>query len=137
RRGTLTFEQMKTGTLQEIELSEAVIDLVEWFRDWKKRNRLVSPYLICYPSYIKTRLIGRPVSPAHISRRWAECVVKAGYEKGQYWLYDLRKKSMTDEQRKQGRHNKGGHKNESTRERYILDEVPLRSTTVLAALPRK
>jgi hypothetical protein len=96
----------------------------------------VSPYLICYPAYIKTRLIGRPVSASHISRRWAECVVKAGYAKGQYWLYDLRKKSMTDEQRKQGTHNKGGHKNESTRERYILDEVPMRSTTVLAALPR-
>jgi hypothetical protein len=136
RSGVLNYRTSKTDTPIEIEINEAVIEVVEWFRAWKSRNGLLSKYLICYPPYVRKRHIGKPVSASYLSGRWRECAIAAGFEPGQYWLYDLRKKSMTDEQRTQGRHNKGGHRTESSRELYILDEVPIRSSAKLVALKR-
>lgn len=137
RLGTLRYETGKTGQLLEIALNDAVMDLVQWFRDWKQKQGILSTLLICYPTYFRRDYIGQPVSVKYLSGRWGESAVKAGFEPGQYWMYDTRKKSITDENRKQGKNNKGGHRTDAMREHYILDEVPMRSRATLAALPRK
>ena len=66
-----------------------------------------------------------------MSRRFAERVVSAGYHAGTYWLSDLRKKGLTDENRNQGQNDKGGHLTEAMRRHYVLDEIPVRSTSTL------
>jgi hypothetical protein len=138
--GTLSYESQKTGTVIELELNDALVDLVLWFREWKRQQNLVSRHLICYPAYYARMarhrdLVGKPLSVGFLSRRFAQAVIDAGYDKGAYRLYDNRRKGITDERRNQGGHTgKGGHKGESSELFYVVDEVPVRTKSTLARI---
>lgn len=100
---------------------------LQWFRDWKKSQDILSKHFVVYPKTSRRRSIGQPVSVGYLSRCFAEAVIAAGFEKGKYKLKDLRKKGLTDEARKAGKPtNKGGHKTEQMRRLYVVGQLPVR-----------
>ncbi|MCK0165385.1 hypothetical protein [Marinobacter sp. S6332] len=128
--GEIHFARHKTGVPIVIEMNEELRDLIEWFRDWKKSEDIISPYLMVYPRYFDFRSRTRPVRHRYIQIAWAQACEEAGY-KGQYQLRDLRKKGLTDEFLSQGENNKGGHETEAMRKHYRLIRPPERSKSTL------
>ena len=57
--------------------------------------------------------------------------MNAGFEPGQYWLADLRKKGLTDEFVGQGENDKGGHKTQTMKNYYRLVQPPKRARNTL------
>lgn len=131
--GEIAFSRHKTGVPIVLEMNEDLRALVDWFREWKRKQQIISPYLMVYPSYFDMRSRTKPVKHRFMQLSWAQACDDAGY-KGQYQLRDLRKKGLTNEFLSQGENNKGGHETESMRKHYRLIRPPERSKSTLTSL---
>ena len=131
--GEIWFARHKTGVPIVIEMNEDLRALIEWFRDWKREQEIISPYLMVYPRYFDFRSRTKPVRHRFMQISWAKACEEAGY-KGKYQLRDLRKKGLTDEFLSQGENNKGGHETEAMRKHYRLVRPPERSKSTLKSL---
>lgn len=131
--GEIHFARHKTGVPIVIEMNKELRDLIEWFRNWKRDQEIISPYLMVYPRYFDMRSRTKPVRHRFMQISWAEACEAAGF-KGQYQLRDLRKKGLTDEFLSQGENNKGGHESLQMRKHYRLIRPPERSKSTLKSL---
>ncbi len=131
--GEIHFARHKTGVPIVLEMNQDLRDLVEWFRQWKREQGIISPYLMVYPTYFDKRSRSKPVKHRFMQLSWADACTEAGY-KGEYQLRDLRKKGLTDEFVSQGENNKGGHETEAMRKHYRLIRPPERSKSTLKSL---
>ncbi|OEY68081.1 hypothetical protein BG841_13990 [Marinobacter sp. X15-166B] len=131
--GEIHFARHKTGVPIIIEMNKELRQLVDWFREWKRKQGIISPYLMVYPQYFDKRSRTKPVKHRFMQLSWAQACTDAGY-KGQYQLRDLRKKGLTDEFVSQGENNKGGHETEAMRKHYRLIRPPERSKSTLKSL---
>lgn len=50
----------KTGVPIVLEMNEELRDLIEWFRNWKRDQEIISPYLMVYPRYFGMRSRTKP-----------------------------------------------------------------------------
>ncbi|HKJ88024.1 MAG TPA: hypothetical protein VKA48_05910, partial [Gammaproteobacteria bacterium] len=123
----IRFTAAKTGQPMEVVMNEALLATVQWFQDWKRRQGLVSPYLICYPK--DSRQAGKRVRVDHLSRAFREAVEAAGIARNTYTLRDVRPKSLTDEWVAAGDSDKGGHKTEQMKRYYRRIVLPMRART--------
>jgi len=115
-----------------IEMNEDLAATVEWFRRWKRRQGITSPYLICHPLDAPRRsMISQPVSVEYISRRFTQAAIAAGFKPGTYTLRDLRAKGLTDEFEIAGDSDKGGHKTEAMKRYYRRIKSPMRAKSNL------
>lgn len=124
---TLKFTNTKTAVDMEIEMNEDLAEALQWFREWKTAQRIVSPYFVVYPRSSHKRYIGKPVSVGYLSRRFAEAQVLAKLPKGAYQLRDMRPKGLTDEFMIAGDSDKGGHLTEQMKRHYRRIKVPKRA----------
>lgn len=125
---TIRFRREKTGPLVEIEMNADAQALLQWFRDWKQAQGIITPHFVVYPTTKRRRDVGRPVTREYLYRRWVEALNKAGYPTGTYTLKDLRKKGLTDEHKATGEVSmKGGHKTRQMAEHYVCAEIPIRA----------
>lgn len=131
--GEIHFARHKTGVPIIIEMNKELRDLIDWFRNWKRDQEIISPYLMVYPRYFDMRSRTKPVRHRFMQISWAEACEAAGF-KGQYQLRDLRKKGLTDEFLSQGENNKGGHESPQMRKHYRLIRPPERSKSTLKSL---
>lgn len=132
---TPTKNEQAIEIIDDVETEGGIESALQWFRDWKKAQELVTPRLVVFPRGSRRRDVGRPVPVDYLSRRLAEAVVKAGLRKGAYQLRDLRKKGLTDEARIAGKAtNKGAHKTQAMREYYVVGGVPARHRNQLTVL---
>lgn len=126
----VSFTATKNDQAMEIvdSASGDLAALLDWFREWKKAQGILSKHFVVYPTTSRRRSIGKPVSVGYLSRQFSAAVIAAGFEKGKYKLKDLRKKGLTDEARKAGKPtNKGGHKTEQMRRYYVVGQLPMRA----------
>ncbi len=126
---TVALTAMKNDQAVEItdyvETPGGIEDTLRWFRQWKKAQGIVSPWVVTYPTTTRPRDIGRPVSRDYLSRRFAEAATAAGFDAGAYTLRDLRKTGLTEEAHLAGAATmKGGHKTEQMRQYYVVGSVP-------------
>ncbi len=131
--GELHLTRHKTGNAIIIEMNKEMADLIAWFRNFKKEQEIVSPYIMVYPRYFDMRSRGRPVKHRFIQKQWANAVKAAGFD-GMYQLRDLRKKGLTEEFLKQGDNDKGGHDTEAMKNHYRLIKPPKRARNTLGNL---
>ena len=124
------FARHKTAVGIVLEMNQELRDLVDWFRNFKRQQGIISPYLMVYPNYFDKRSRTKPVKHRFMQLSWAQACEDAGY-KGQYHLSDLRKKGLTDEFLSQGENDKGGHETEAMRKHYRLVRPPKRSKSTL------
>lgn len=135
---TPTKNEQAIEIVDDVATEGGIESALQWFRDWKKAQELVTPRLVVFPRGSRRRDVGRPVSVDYLSRRLAEAVVAAGLGKGAYQLRDLRKKGLTDEARIAGKAtNKGAHKTQAMREYYVVGGVPARHRNQLTVLRGK
>lgn len=133
----LTFTAAKNDQPMEIfDLADGVLEeTLQWFRDWKRSQGIISPYFVVYPTTSRRRSIGKPVSTEYLSRRFAAAVVLAGYAKGAYQLRDVRKKGLNDEAILAGKPTeKGGHNTEQMKRHYVTSRLPKRVRNRLRGL---
>ncbi|GAB3684021.1 hypothetical protein [Salinisphaera aquimarina] len=125
----------KTGQEVVIYANEDLLEIIEFFRAWKRQQRLMSEYLVCYPLSMPTRwrrLVGHKVAVAHISRRFTAGARAAGLDG--LTLRDVRSKALSDEYVVAGNSDKGGHKTQAMKEHYRRVKLPMRARSDLRRL---
>ncbi|MGH1373571.1 MAG: hypothetical protein ACRBBW_16140 [Cellvibrionaceae bacterium] len=141
--GEIHFARHKTKNVGQIEMNKELRELVEWFRNQKRDQKIISPYLMVYPRYMDMRSRGKPVKHRTIGKWWADACVECGYtttdHEGKtvalYQLRDLRKRGLTDEALKAGgATNKGIHDTEAMRNHYVLVTPPKRAVSTLVSI---
>ena len=143
RRGVryvqLTFTPTKNDQPMEIyePVDGSIEETLQWFRDWKRDQGIVSQHVVVYPRSSRKRSIGKPLTASYLSRRFAGAVVAAGYPKGSYKLRDVRKKGLNDEAVLAGKPTeKGGHKTDQMKAHYVVEAIPKRARNHLKGLRR-
>lgn len=102
-------------------------ELIEWFREYKRSQGIVSPYLIVHPANARRGLARRPITTERLYRYFKNAMNKAELAKHGYTLRDLRPKALTDEAELAGSAtNKGAHKTEKMRRHYVKKVLPMR-----------
>jgi len=134
--GEIHFARHKTAVGIVLEMNQELRELVDWFRNFKRQQGIISPYLMVYPNYFDKRSRTKPVKHRFMQLSWAQACEDAGY-KGQYHLSDLRKKGLTDEFISQGENDKGGHETEAMRKHYRLVRPPKRSKSTLTYIKKE
>ncbi len=123
--GELRYRATKNGRLIHLTCNQFTLDLIDWFRKWKREQWITADTFIVYPSALsKRRLRGKPVSVAYLSRAFASAAVAAGFDAGQYKLKDLRKKGETDERKQTGKASGKLGDTAAMDEYYNCEEVP-------------
>ena len=124
RDGHFAYTTNKTDELIWIDdESGELAKTVQWFRQWKRQNRIISKYLECHPYFKNHKTAGTPISVNWLSKQFAQAIVDAGYEKGRWSLRLIRHKGLTEEARKDEDNNKGGHRTESAKQSYRVKVV--------------
>lgn len=123
----IRFTASKNDVDMEIEMNEDLAESIQWFRDWKTEQGIVSPYLVVYSTSSKRRHIGKPISVGYLSRKFAAALISADLPKSKYTLRDIRPKGLTDEFLVAGDSDKGGHKTEAMKQHYRRVRLPMRA----------
>lgn len=131
--GLLTFARHKTTVGIELEMNKELRDLWQWFIDFKRKQGIISEYLMVYPMYMDVRSRAKPVRHRFMQSAWREACEAAGYGY-QYQLRDLRKTGLTNEYVAQGENDKGGHETEAMRKHYRLITPPKRARSTLTSM---
>ena len=134
KENEIHFTTNKNQQAMEVEMNSDLANTINWFRQWKRKQGINSPHLICHPRTSERGLIGKPVSVEYLSRRFSAAVVAAGLKKGSYTLRDLRPKGLTDEYMIAGDSDKGGHKTEAMKRHYRRVKLPMRAKSNLKRL---
>ena len=131
--GNVTYQTTKTDQWIWVEDETGdLADIVLWFRNWKRANNIISPYLCVQPKYKRLGIAGTPVTVKYLSSQFSAAVVTAGFAKGQWTLRLVRHKGLTDEAMKDDANNKGGHRTESAKQNYRVKVIPTRTKNTLS-----
>ena len=150
----LHFTGEKTNQPIELEISQDLEYLLQWFRDWKRNQNIISDHFVVYPLASRPQSIGKPVSREHISRKFSLACIKCGfwhweekkspqtqkltsYKTADFKLQDIRPKAITDENIKDKTNNKGAHRSESGRRIYIRLPDPIRMKTNVSLISER
>jgi hypothetical protein len=128
--GVIRFARHKTKIGIELEMNEDLAELWKWFIEFKRREAIISEYLLVYPRYFDMRSRAQQVKHRTMQEAWRDACKKAGFG-GMYHLRDLRKKGLTEEFLSQGENDKGGHETEAMRNHYRLIKPPKRARTTI------
>lgn len=108
-----------------VEMDPELAKIVVWFRDYKRKEGIVSKYLIVHPRSAGSKLRGKVITTEQLYRRFKDAAKQV--ELGQYTLRHIRPKALTDEAVLAGQAtNKGAHKTQAMRERYVKQQIPVR-----------
>ncbi|MFT6550531.1 MAG: hypothetical protein ACJA1I_000559 [Zhongshania marina] len=138
--GSIAIKRAKTGEKVIIGMNTELRETIDWFRQWKREQHLISPCLLVYPKYLDSRSRGKPVTHRTMSSWWLEARTKAQAKHKfteAYQLRDLRKRGLTDEAIAAGHAtDKGAHATEAMRNYYVLDKPPKRAGNTLTRIGR-
>lgn len=110
-----------------VERDPELDELIEWFREYKRSQGIVSPYLIVHPANARRGLARRPITTERLYRYFKNAMDEAELSEEGYTLRDLRPKALTDEAELAGSAtNKGAHKTEKMRRHYVKKVLPMR-----------
>jgi len=108
-----------------VELDAELKTLVEWFREEKRSQNTISRFLIVHPRSAGSKLRGKNITTEQLYRRFKDAARRV--ELGHYTLRHIRPKALTDEAMLAGEAtNKGAHKTQAMRERYVKKQIPVR-----------
>ena len=138
--GSITISRAKTAETVIIGMNTELREAIDWFRAFKKRQNIISPYLFVYPRYMGRRYQSKQVTHRTMSAYWLDAR-KAAQKKHQftedYQLRDLRKRGLTDEALAAGKAtDKGAHATEAMRNFYVLSKPPKRHGNTLKRIGR-
>lgn len=138
--GSITISRAKTTESVVIGMNTELREMVDWFKDFKKNERIISPFLFVYPRYMGRRYQSKQVTHRTMSAYWLEAR-KAAQKKHKftedYQLRDLRKRGLTDEALTAGKAtDKGAHSTEAMRNYYVLTKPPMRHGNTLKRIGR-
>jgi len=132
---TATKNEQAIEVYDDVHAPGGIEETLQWFRDWKAAQEIVTPRLVVFPRTARRRDIGRPIGRDYLYRRFVEAAIAAGFPVGTYTLRDLRKTGLTDEARIAGKAtDKGGHKTEQMRQYYVVGGVPARARNNLVVM---
>lgn len=131
--GVIRFARHKTTVGIELYMNEDLADLWQWFLDFKKKQQIISPYLLVNPRYFDMRSRATHIRHRTLQRAWREASREAGFG-DLYRLQDLRKKGLTQEFLNQGENDKGGHESPGMRNHYRLIKPPKRARSTIKVL---
>ncbi len=130
--GNLIYKTNKTRTSIWVEdTTGELAATVLWFREWKRKNNIISKYLCVQPSWKRKGVAGTAITVKFVSSKFSEAVERAGYPKGRWTLRLIRHKGITEEALKNSGNNKGGHLTESARKKYQTKVIPVRVQNTL------
>ena len=138
--GSITISRAKTAETVIIGMNKELREAADWFREFKKQQNIISPYLFVYPRYMGRRYQSKQVTHRTMSAYWLEAR-KAAQQKHSftedYQLRDLRKRGLTDEALQAGKAtDKGAHATEAMRNYYVLSKPPKRHGNTLKRIGR-
>lgn len=108
-----------------MEMDPELAKIVEWFRDYKRKEGIVSKYLIVHPRIAGSKLRGKVITTENLYRRFKDAARRV--DLGHYTLRHIRPKALTDEATLAGEAtNKGAHLTQAMRERYVKRKPPTR-----------
>lgn len=129
----ISYFATKNKQLVLVEMDEELAQLIGWFRDYKKKERIVSPYLIVHPQSARRGLATKPISTENLYRYFKRAAAVANLD--HYTLRDIRPKALTDEAELAGQPtNKGAHVTEQMRKHYVKRILPIRVSNNLKTL---
>lgn len=125
----IEYQATKNDQFVIVEVDAELKELVSWFRNFKKEQGTVSPYLIVHPRNAKRGLARKPVTAERLYRVFKRaCAVL----ELRYTLRDIRPKALTDEALLAGKAtNKGAHITQAMRDHYVKIKPPVRITNNL------
>lgn len=116
-------------------LDDELIYLSEWFRNFKKKQGIVSQHLIVHPGNVDKKIRYKAISREWLYRRFKAACVAVGYP--DYTLRHLRPSALTEEARQAGEStNKGAHKTKAMQDHYVKEVQPMAVTNNLKCLWR-
>lgn len=108
-----------------VEMDSEILALVEWFRNYKREQKIVSPYLIVHPKTARRGLAAKNVTRENFYRYFKNAA--RAVDMGHYRPQHIRPKAMTDEAMLAGKAtDKGAHKTQAMREYYVVITPPKR-----------
>lgn len=134
--GVLRYRASKNKAPVEIEVNDALNDVLTWFMEWKRDRFIISRHFVVFPPRWRGGMQGKPVTVESLSRHFQAAVRAAGIPAGTYSLRDIRPTGLTDDWLEGGDGAKGGHKTEQMKQHYRRAEVPFRATNTLSAIRR-
>jgi hypothetical protein len=150
----LHFMGEKTNQPIELVINDDLTDLLQWFRDWKRGQCILSDHFVVYPLTSRHNCIGKPITRGYLSEKFKLACIAAGYwhweeklspqtktmkqyKTADYQLKDIRPKAITDENLKDSSNNKGAHRSESGRRVYIRLPDPIRMETKISLISKR
>jgi hypothetical protein len=131
--GVISFARHKTEIGVELGMNKELAELWQWFITMKKKEEIISPYLLVNPRYFDMRSRAEPATHRTLQEAWRDACKEAGYG-GLYHLSDLRKKGLTEEFVTQGENDKGGHETQAMADHYRLIKPPKRARSTIKFL---
>lgn len=126
----LTYHDTKNDQEVIMKIDKPLRELIEWFREYKKRERIISDYLIVHPFMAHRLLSGRNIDGDRLYRYFVKA--RQALDLNQYSLDHIRPKALTDEAFiNQKATNKGAHVTESMRRLYVKRALPVRVTNTI------
>jgi hypothetical protein len=134
--GVISFARHKTEIGVELSMNKELAELWQWFIKMKKKEQIISPFLLVNPRYFDKRSRAEPATHRTLQEAWRKACKAAGYS-GLYHLSDLRKKGLTEEYVTQGENDKGGHKTQIMADHYRLIKPPKRARSTIKFLRKE
>lgn len=138
--GSITISRAKTAESVIIGMNTEMREMVDWFRNFKRSQLIISPFLFVYPRYMGKRYQTKQVTHRTMSAYWLAARKEAAKENdfpADYQLRDLRKRGLTDEALTAGKAtDKGAHATEAMRNYYVLTKPPKRHGNTLKRIGR-
>ncbi len=131
--GVISFARHKTKIGVGLGMNKELAELWQWFITMKKKEQIISPYLLVNPRYFDMRSRAESATHRTLQEAWREACKEAGYG-GLYHLSDLRKKGLTEEYVTQGENDKGGHETKAMADHYRLIKPPKRARSTIKFL---
>jgi len=121
---SIHYQASKNNQPVIVEMDNELRELVKWFQDYKKKQNIISRFLIVHPKTAPRGQATKPITGKRLYIYFKKASKKLGYMK--YHLRHLRAKALTDEAVLAGEAtNKGAHRTESMRQRYVKKKVPM------------
>ncbi len=107
-----------------VEMDNELHDLVTWFQKYKKKQNIISRFLIVHPKTAPRGQATKPITAKRLYIYFKKASKILRFTK--YHLRHLRAKALTDEVILAGSAtNKGAHRTELMRQQYVKKKVPV------------
>jgi hypothetical protein len=100
-------------------MNKELAGLWQWFIKMKKKEQIISLYLLVNPRYFDTRSRAELATHRTLQKAWRKACKEAGYG-DLHPLSDFRKKGLTEKYVTQGENDKGSRKTQAIADHYEL-----------------